>query len=145
MSCLGVSPEFMLIGVVFLCCAVFFFCRGKDSVDKDAESSEGKGVPCPDTEEEYRLGMDPCSSGKMVMYTLQTCVHCVHLKRFLDAQGLECLLVYVDDFEGEQRNDVMAKLRSFNPRGSFPTLVLPDGRVIVGFRERLVRETLGLD
>ena len=39
----------------------------------------------------------------------------------------------------------MAKLRSFNPRGSFPTLVLPDGQVLVGFREAQARKLFGLE
>ena len=69
----------------------------------------------------------------------------MHLKHFLDGHGIEHHLVYVDDFSGERRSEVMAKLRSFNPRGSFPTLVLPDGQVLVGFREAQARKLFGLE
>ena len=65
-------------------------------------------------------------------------------KPILDEHGISHHLVYVDDFEGEQRRELMAKVRSWNPRGSFPTLVLPDGRVSVGFREAQVRKLFDL-
>ena len=36
----------------------------------------------------------------------------------------------------------MDKVRAFNPRGSFPTIVMPGGKTVVGFREQLLREAL---
>ena len=51
-------------------------------------------------------------------------------------------LLYVDEFNGRDRSDLMDKVRSYNPRGSFPTIVLPGGKVVVGFREQLLREAL---
>ena len=128
----------LALGVV-----LFFFLRGRNTATARVDKTEGTGIP-QGFEEEYRHGVAPCESGKPVMYTLHTCRHCVHLKDFLDANGIEHHLVYVDDFEEPARREVMGTLRSFNPRGSFPTLVLPDGRTAVGFREHLVRELFGL-
>ena len=141
--------EFPMLLVVVVLAAVgaiaLFFLSRKPGGAQEGKPEEGKAPVLRDVEEEYRLGMDPCASGKAVMYTLQTCLHCVHLKHFLDRHGIEHHLVYVDDFSGEQRSEVMAKLRSFNPRGSFPTLVLPDGQVLVGFREAQARKLFGLE
>ena len=120
-----------------------FFCFRKFSGGVEAPAKDVE-APARDLEVEYQLGIDPCASGKPVMYTLQTCLHCVHLKHFLDDHGISHHLVYVDDFEGEQRRELMAKVRAWNPRGSFPTLVLPDGRVSVGFREAQVRKLFDL-
>lgn len=92
----------------------------------------------------YELGMQPGADGQSVMYTLRSCRHCVRLKKFLDAHGIPCHLVYVDQFTGAARAAMMDKVRACNPRGSFPTLVLPDGRVLVGFREHEVRAAYGL-
>lgn len=92
----------------------------------------------------YEWGINPGSDGTSVMYTLRTCRHCVHLKNFLDKQGIACHLVYVDEFNGTARTEMMGKVRFHNPRGSFPTLVLPDGKVVVGFREHEVRAAFGL-
>ena len=92
----------------------------------------------------YEVGMRPGTDGQSVMYTLHTCRHCVRLKEFLDAHAIACHLVYVDGFRGAKRKAMIDKVRALNPRGSFPTLVLPDGRVIVGFREQQIREAYGL-
>ena len=97
-----------------------------------------------DRAEAYDLGMRPGADGQSVMYTLHTCRHCVRLKEFLDAHAIACHLVYVDGFRGAKRKAMIDKVRALNPRGSFPTLVLPDGRVIVGFREQQIREAYGL-
>ncbi len=138
----------MALVVAFLIAAgaiVLFFLSRKQASQQEGGSEKKQAEAVRDVEEEFRLGMDPCSCGRPVMYTLQTCLHCVHLKHFLDDHGIEHHLVYVDDFKGEQRKEVMDKVRSFNPRGSFPTLVLPDGQVLVGYREMQVRKLFGLE
>ncbi|MBQ4325788.1 MAG: glutaredoxin family protein [Mailhella sp.] len=140
-----ISMSIVIAVLVLAGTALVFFLSRKSSGGQDSAAANAEPGQSRDREEEYRLGMDPCACGAAVMYTLQTCLHCVHLKHFLDEHGIECRLVYVDDFEGEQRRELMQKVRSFNPRGSFPTLVLPDGRVSVGFREAQVRQLLGLD
>ncbi len=106
-----------------------------------AESEPGVPVKRMDA---YALGMQPGADGQAVMYTLRSCRHCVRLKKFLDAHHIPCHLVYVDEFTGAARAALMDRVRACNPRGSFPTLVLPDGRVVVGFREREVRAAYGL-
>ncbi len=114
---------------------------------KDMESREDipkSGIP-EGRESEYRDGMAPCDCGIPVMYTLHTCRHCVHLKNFLDENGVVHELIYVDDFADPARRNLMETLRKFNPRGSFPTLVLPDGQCVVGFRESIVRDLLHIE
>ena len=137
----------LAVALSIVCAVVMFFLVRKQKAAPDSSAEKAvreKEVPERDLEAEYLLGLDPCASGQNVMYTLKTCLHCVHLKQFLDKHGIECLLVYVDDFEGDRRRELMAMVRSFNPRGSYPTLVLPDGRVTVGYRENQVRQLFGL-
>ena len=140
-SDITMSFLFAILAVLGVAVLFLVFRKSSGGVEAPAEVTE---APARELEEEYQLGIDPCASGKPVMYTLQTCLHCVHLKHFLDDHGISHHLVYVDDFEGEQRRELMAKVRSWNPRGSFPTLVLPDGRVSVGFREAQVRKLFEL-
>ena len=128
----------VLIGI----CLLVFFGKKKKSTEM-VHPLSAAGVP-RGKEEDYRCGVDPCSCGMPVMYTLHTCRHCVRLKDFLDQRGIEHKLIYVDDFEDPARREIMATLRSHNPRGSFPTLVVPDGRSVVGFREEAVKTLLGL-
>ncbi len=138
----------MIIAAV-ICAVIWFVRKGRMEervVEKrsTAPAPSSGGIP-PGLEEEYKNGVSPCESGMPVMYTLHTCRHCVHLKNFLDAHGIEHRLVYVDDFSDPARRQIMVALRSFNARGSFPTLVVPDGRSVAGFREEAVKKLFGLD
>lgn len=127
-------------------CVLVLFSRkgGKKRTTAKKASSVQDGVPAG-LEEDYRCGVDPCSCGMPVMYTLHTCRHCVRLKDFLDNHGIVHRLIYVDDFADPARKQIMTTLRSYNPRGSFPTLVVPDGRSAVGFREEAVKTLLGIE
>jgi glutaredoxin len=82
-------------------------------------------------------------SQKVKIFTLSTCSHCKATKRLLD----ECKVQYefkdVDLLDGEERNAVLEDVKRFNPRCSFPTIIIGD-RVIVGYKEDEIREALGL-
>ena len=140
----------LAIGVVAVVFVLVVFVLMKSSkkggeasaATEDAVASTG----IPDgLEAEYMDGIAPTKSGVPVMYTLHTCVHCVHLKDFLTEHGIEHHLVYVDNFENPARSEIMKVMRTYNMRGSFPTLVLPDGRHCVGFREGIIREMFGIE
>lgn len=141
----GSLPIFVACILAAVCVLVLFSRKGgKKKTTKKSSSVQENGVPAG-LEEDYRCGVDPCSCGMPVMYTLHTCRHCVRLKDFLEQHGIAHRLIYVDDFADPARKQIMATLRSHNPRGSFPTLVVPDGRSVVGFREEAVKSLLGLD
>ena len=111
----------------------------------DAENVVSEtGIPAG-MEEIYRLGMNPQTSDVPVMYTIHPCPHCVHLKDFLDRNGVRFVQVYVDDFTGPARDALMDKVRAYDNRASFPTLVTPDGRSVVGFQEKAVKRLLGMN
>ncbi len=99
------------------------------------------GVPLG-AEEKYIVALNPCSDGKPLMYDLTTCRHCVRVQDFLTKNGVEYNDVLVDRFIGKARTEVVAKLKEYNPRASFPTVVFPDGTIIVGYRETLLQETI---
>ncbi|WP_418765989.1 glutaredoxin family protein [Mailhella sp.] len=139
----GALPFFVVVVLAGLCFLIIVLRKGKRESVKKTQSSALTGIP-QGMEEDYRCGVDPCGCGVPVMYTLHTCRHCVRLKDFLDQHGIEHRLIYVDDFKDSARRQIMTTLRSFNERGSFPTLVVPDGRSVVGFREEAVKDLLGL-
>lgn len=118
--------------------------RAATDAGKAAGAAHEKENGTDEGADAYAVGMQPGTDGQSVMYTLHTCRHCVRLKEFLDAHAIACHLVYVDDFKGAKRKAMIEQVRALNPRGSFPTLVLPDGRVLVGFREHQIREAYGL-
>jgi len=77
------------------------------------------------------------------IYSLSTCSHCKSTKKFLSDCTVEYDFVDVDLLEGEERKAILEDVRSFNPKCSFPTIVI-GGKVIVGYKEEDIKEALGL-
>jgi glutaredoxin len=62
----------------------------------------------------------------------------------LDTNDVEYDLVYVDLLDGEEKEAVLAEVRKWNPRTSFPTVVVNDSKSVTGFKEEQLRELLGI-
>ena len=77
-------------------------------------------------------------------FALSTCGWCKKTKRFLDAHNVDYEIDYVDLLSGAERARVMAEMERWNPRRTFPTVVVNDSEVVVGFKEDRLREVLGL-
>jgi glutaredoxin-like protein NrdH len=77
------------------------------------------------------------------MYTLSTCSHCKATKKLLNDCAVKYEFTDIDLLSGEEKAAVMADVRKFNPRCSFPTIIIGD-KVIVGFDETAIKEALGL-
>jgi len=82
--------------------------------------------------------------GKIVLYALSTCGWCAKTKELLRELGVEFDYTYVDLLEGAEQDETMNIVEKFNPSGSFPTLVIDNRKSIVGFREKEIREALGV-
>jgi glutaredoxin len=81
---------------------------------------------------------------KVRFFALSTCGWCKKTKRFLDAHNVNYEIDYVDLLSGAERARVMAEMERWNPRRTFPTVVVNDSEVVVGFKEDRLREVLGL-
>jgi glutaredoxin-like protein NrdH len=83
------------------------------------------------------------SEKQIKLYSLSTCSHCKSTKKLLN----DCTVLYefvdVDLLEGEERQAILEDVRKFNPKCSFPTIIIGD-KVIVGFKEKEIKEALGL-
>jgi glutaredoxin-like protein NrdH len=77
------------------------------------------------------------------MYSLSTCGHCKATKKFLSDCAVEYEFTDVDLLDGEERQAILEDVKKWNPRCSFPTIIIGD-KVIVGYREDEIREALGL-
>ena len=80
---------------------------------------------------------------KVKIYSLSTCAHCRSTKRFLDQCTVQYDFTDVDLLDGEERKAVLEDVRKWNPRCSFPTILIGD-TVIVGFREDEIKKALEL-
>jgi glutaredoxin len=87
--------------------------------------------------------VDGKDNGKVLLYALSTCGWCGKTKELLRQMGIAFDFVYVDLLEGSEQDEAITQVEKFNPAGSFPTLVIDDRKVIVGFREQEIREALG--
>ncbi|MBR3881287.1 MAG: glutaredoxin family protein [Mailhella sp.] len=76
------------------------------------------------------------------MYALTTCQHCKNTRKFFEEQKLDVIIIYLDDYSGNKRAELMEKVRTYNPRGTFPVVIVPGGKVVVGFRKQLLKEAL---
>lgn len=80
--------------------------------------------------------------GKIVLFALSTCVWCKKTKRLLNEHGVEYFFVDLDQLQGSEKEEVFAEMKKWNPRGSFPTLVINDKDCIVGFKESEIKEVI---
>jgi len=80
---------------------------------------------------------------EVMMYTLSTCIHCKNVKKFLDGCKVKYDFKDVDVLSGNEREAVLEDIRKINADCSFPTIIIGE-KVIVGFKEKEIREALGL-
>jgi glutaredoxin len=79
----------------------------------------------------------------VTIYSLSTCSHCKSTKKMLSECTVKYEFVDVDLLEGDERKAILADVKKFNPKCSFPTIIIGD-KVIVGFKEKEIKEALGL-
>ena len=82
------------------------------------------------------------NKGEVMLYALSTCGWCKKTKRLLNELGIEYHYVDIDLVTGEQQENVLDEVKGWNPRGTFPTLVIND-ECIVGYKEEKIKEVLG--
>lgn len=80
------------------------------------------------------------NKGKIMLFTLSTCIWCRKTKALFEELGIEHSFVDVDLLEGKDQEDAYAVIEKYNEGGSFPTIIINDGKkVIVGFDEKAIR------
>lgn len=80
--------------------------------------------------------------GRIMLYALSTCVHCRKTKEFLNELGVAYDYLYVDQLSRAEMDEILKEIEQYNPRGSFPTLVINGEKTIVGSRIDEIREAL---
>ncbi len=87
--------------------------------------------------------VDGKDKGKVMLFALSTCGWCAKTKDLLRDMGVAFDYSFVDLLDGKEQDDAITLVEKFNPSGSFPTLVINNKKVIVGFREQEIHEALG--
>lgn len=81
---------------------------------------------------------------KVVLYALSTCGWCRQTHFFLEDNNIEHEVIAVDMLEEAEKKQAREHLGRFNPRKSYPTVVIDDKTGIAGFDEDKLRKALGL-
>ncbi len=80
----------------------------------------------------------------LFLFTLSTCIWCRKTKALLQELSVTYKYVDIDLLEGADRTEAVAELRKYNPKGSFPTILVDGGAtVILGFDETKLRGLVG--
>ena len=77
----------------------------------------------------------------IMLFALSTCVWCKKAKKLLNDLDVSYEFVNVDELSGKDKDEVIGELEKFNPRCTFPTVVI-DGECIVGFKEDQIKKAL---
>lgn len=85
------------------------------------------------------------SLGNIKIYTLSTCGWCKKTKNFLNNHNVAYSYIDVDLVPEDERDQVVREQKKFNPAGSYPTIVLDNGRTIIGFDEPSLLKLVGAD
>lgn len=78
------------------------------------------------------------------IYTLSTCSHCKAAKKFLNDCNVHYDYTDVDLLDTVQKAAILDEVKKYNPRLTFPTIIIDGDNVIIGFQEDKIKETLGL-
>ena len=96
------------------------------------------------TDEENKTPSEAKPQPEVKIYSLSTCSHCKSAKKFLGECTIKYEFVDVDLLEGDERKAIIEDVKKFNPRCSFPTVIIGE-KVIVGYKEKEIKEALGLE
>lgn len=82
------------------------------------------------------------NNSKITLYALSTCPSCRKTSRFLEEKNIDFEKIEVDLLPSGEQWLMTKEVKKYNPEATYPTLVV--SRVIVGFDERAMEETLGI-
>ncbi|MDD3986110.1 MAG: glutaredoxin family protein [Methanobacterium sp.] len=82
------------------------------------------------------------NKGKLVLFALSTCGWCKKTRELIEELNAAYEYIYVDLIQGKEREEVVEMLKKWNPQVSFPTLVIDDMKIIIGFKEDEIKELI---
>lgn len=80
---------------------------------------------------------------KVILFSLTTCSFCQGIKKMLTDLKVDFTCYEADELDGEDKEKILAELRTYNPKCSFPTTIV-DETIIVGYNVQEIKETIGI-
>jgi glutaredoxin-like protein NrdH len=75
----------------------------------------------------------------IMVFALSTCGWCARTRKLLEDLGIEYDYEYIDLLHGEEQDNAVKKMSKWNPKLSFPTIVINNERTLIGFDEDGIR------
>lgn len=75
------------------------------------------------------------------LYSLSTCSMCKDVKKILQKKRIEFDTIDVDRLEKSEQTEILETLKAYNPKLSFPTLLIGD-EVIVGYNKEKIAKAI---
>jgi glutaredoxin-like protein NrdH len=82
------------------------------------------------------------SKHKVMVYALSTCVWCKMTKQFLKDSDIEYEYVDVDLCTEKEKEKIRSDIQSKGGSLTYPTTIIDDKKLIMGFRKDLLKEAL---
>jgi glutaredoxin-like protein NrdH len=82
------------------------------------------------------------NKGHILLYALSTCGWCMKTKQMLKDLGVEYDYIDVDLLDEDEKSKVIEQVRKWNPRSSFPTIVLNNNKCVVGYQPEVLQKDL---
>ncbi len=82
--------------------------------------------------------------GQVMLYALSTCIWCKKTKELLENLDVDFDYIDVDQLNSQDKTQAIDEIKKWNPSCSFPSLVIDNNQCIVGFKEKEIRNRLGL-
>ena len=79
--------------------------------------------------------IDGRDKGNVELYALSTCVWCKMTKALLEKMDVGFDYVYVDQLQGDEKEKALEELKRWNPKCSFPSLVVNGEKCVIGYKE----------
>ena len=86
--------------------------------------------------------VDGKNTHKVMLYALSTCIWCRKTKDLLTKLGVAFDYAYIDLVPKDEQGAALDEVKKYNPGCNFPTVVIDDKKVIVGFKEKELQEAL---
>jgi glutaredoxin len=80
--------------------------------------------------------------GKIILYTLSTCMWCRMAKNLLHDLGVGYEYIDVDTLPTEEKAEVKKEIKRWNPECSYHTIIINDNLCVSGFDETEIREKI---
>ncbi len=78
----------------------------------------------------------------LFLYTLSTCIWCKKTKALLNELKVGYDYIDVDLLDEREKDSALEELKKWNPKCTFPSLVVNNKECIIGYDEKRIREVL---